>query len=175
MERIEPKSNVQKAELRPECASEDNMLNTEMKALWRGVDVSSAKIPRIGPRRIRVALLDDDESVRKAVSRLLAASDIEVSTFAVGHELLLWLKHQRPNCLILDLQMPKINGFGVMDALHRANIHLPIVVITAHDIPGMGDEAIAAGAVTYLRKPFEESALLAAIAKAIAQAGSPPN
>ena len=89
--------------------------------------------------RMSVAIVDDDESVRRALQRLLHASDLIAETYASGQEFLDSLKsRRRPDCLVLDLQMPGMNGLEVQRELTNAGLRLPVVVITGHDEPGAG-------------------------------------
>ena len=118
--------------------------------------------------RHRVAVVDDDESVRKALQRLLRASDLEADTFASAEDFLASLPQATlPDCLVLDLQMPCTGGLDLQRQLVRAGSQVPTVVITGHDEPGMQARCLAAGASAYLRKPLEAGTLLAAIEAAI--------
>jgi FixJ family two-component response regulator len=118
--------------------------------------------------RLRVIVVDDDESVRKALQRLLRASDLDADTFASAEDFLASLPHATPpDCLVLDLQMPGISGLDLQRQVVRAGLRFPIVVITGHDEPGMQARCVAAGASAYLRKPLEAGTLLAAIEAAI--------
>jgi FixJ family two-component response regulator len=118
--------------------------------------------------RPRVAVVDDDESVRKALQRLLRASGLDADTFASAQDFLASLPQStQPDCLLLDLQMPGTSGLDLQRQLLRAGPQLPVVVITGHDEPGMQARCLAAGASAYLRKPLEAGALLAAIEAAI--------
>ena len=117
--------------------------------------------------RRRVAVVDDDPSVRKALARLLRASDLDAHAYGSAQHFLESLQTSVPDCLVLDLQMPEMNGLALQRELGRAGIRLPIVVITGHDEPGMQARCLAAGAAAYLRKPLEERTLLAAIEAAI--------
>jgi FixJ family two-component response regulator len=118
--------------------------------------------------RLRVAVIDDDESVRKALQRLLRASDFDADTFASAQAFLASLPQATPpDCLVLDLQMPGTSGLDLQRQIVRAGLRLPIVVITGHDEPGMQARCLAAGASAYLRKPLEAGKLLAAIEAAI--------
>jgi FixJ family two-component response regulator len=121
--------------------------------------------------RHRVAVVDDDESVRKALQRLLRASDLDVDTFASAQDFLASLPQATsPDCLVLDLQMPGTSGLDLQRQVVRAGLRLPIVIITGHDQPGMQARCLAAGARAYLRKPLEAGTLLAAIEAAITAA-----
>jgi FixJ family two-component response regulator len=118
--------------------------------------------------RHRVAVVDDDESVRKALQRLLRASDLDADTFASAEDFLASLPHAPlPDCLVLDLQMPGTSGLDLQRQLVRTGPQVPTVVITGHDEPGMEARSLAAGASAYLRKPLEAGTLLAAIEAAI--------
>lgn len=111
----------------------------------------------------RIAVVDDDESVRRATRRLLRTAGFEVETYSSGAEFLDAAKHCRPSCVIVDLHMPGISGLEVQSKLALSGLEIPVLFITAYDDPGARDRAIQAGAVGYLRKPFSEGALLAAI------------
>jgi FixJ family two-component response regulator len=118
--------------------------------------------------RSRVVVVDDDESVRKALQRLLRASDMDADTFASAEDFLASLPHAPlPDCLVLDLQMPGTSGLDLQRQVVRAGLELPIVVITGHDEPDMQARCLGAGASAYLRKPLEARTLLAAIEAAI--------
>jgi FixJ family two-component response regulator len=121
----------------------------------------------------RIAILDDDQSVRTAIARLLKASQMEAESFASYVELLNFLERGPIDCLVLDLQMPGMNGIDVMRYLHQRGIVLPTIVITAHDGPGARESCLAAGAVSYVRKPLDADTLLDAIRDAIG-APTPP-
>jgi FixJ family two-component response regulator len=115
-----------------------------------------------------IAVVDDQESVRKAIVRLLQAAGHTARGYASGHEFLEnWLV-DRPDCLLLDLQMPGLSGMDVHRALNQAKAHIPVVVITAHDSPVARQECIHAGAVAYLCKPPDERVLLDAVRLALA-------
>jgi FixJ family two-component response regulator len=114
-----------------------------------------------------IAVLDDEAQMCKALSRLLKTYGFEVETFALGTELLAACAARLPNCLLLDLHMPDLNGFVVLERLAAQHVAMPVVVITGHDQPGNAERVRGLGAVDYLLKPLDESRLLAAIRKAI--------
>jgi FixJ family two-component response regulator len=117
------------------------------------------------PRRI--AILDDDYSVRTAISRLLKSSGMDAVCYATSMALLSGFEHNMPDCLVLDLQMPGMTGIDVMQYLRHAGIRVPIVIVTAHDELGSPAACLAAGASAYLRKPLDADELIRAIGKAI--------
>jgi FixJ family two-component response regulator len=117
--------------------------------------------------RRRIAVVDDDHSVGRALRRLLRASDLDAEAYESGHQFLESLQTVVPDCLVLDLQMPGMSGLALQRQLAKAGIRLPIVVITGHDEPGMQARCLRAGAAAYLRKPLDDTTLLAAIEAAI--------
>jgi FixJ family two-component response regulator len=122
--------------------------------------------------RLRIAVIDDDESVRKALKRLLRAANLDADTFASGRDFLDSLAAQVPDCIVLDLHMPGMNGLDVQQQLARSGLQLPIVVITGHDEPLARTQCLSAGATAYLRKPLDDEALLDAIHRAVGVARS---
>ena len=117
---------------------------------------------------VHVALVDDDESVRKAVGRLLRLACQEVDVYSSGSEFLAGLHAAVPDCVVLDMYMPVMSGLDVQAALAERCPGLPIVFITAHDDPVAEQRALEAGAAAFLHKPFSEQQLLSAIATATA-------
>jgi FixJ family two-component response regulator len=111
----------------------------------------------------QIAIVDDDASVRKALMRLLQASSYTVETFASASEFLASLNQRIPDCLIVDLQMPGIDGLELRISLTRAGIAIPTIVVTAHDEPGGRERCSTAGAAAYLLKPIQKTELIAAI------------
>jgi FixJ family two-component response regulator len=117
-----------------------------------------------------VAILDDEPEMRKALRRLLTSSDFRVEEYECGEDLLAAVGLHPLDCLLLDLHMPEINGFEVLETLWSRQMPVPVIVITAHDEPGTAERVLAHGASVYLKKPVDEAALLAAITTSIASA-----
>jgi DNA-binding NtrC family response regulator len=117
----------------------------------------------------QIYVVDDDVSVREAVGSLIRSAGLSVKTFSSAQEMLASLRKEVPSCLVLDIQLPDINGFELQQELAIKDIQIPIIFLTGHgDIP-MSVRAIKAGALEFLTKPFEDEYLLEAIRKAIAQ------
>jgi len=116
-----------------------------------------------------IAIVDDDPAVLKALSRLLRSHAFRARTYASGHEFLAALPAGLPDCLIVDLQMPEMNGFELQQHLAGSGIKIPTILITAHADVGLRDQA---GLVASLRKPLQEKALLDAIDKAVGDSRS---
>jgi CheY-like chemotaxis protein len=110
-----------------------------------------------------IAVLDDEPEMRKALRRLLGCRGFRVEEYACAEDLLAALVSHPPDYLLLDLHMPGLNGFDVLEAFHSRRIPVPIIVITAHDEPGTAERVRALGASAYLKKPVDRDALLAAI------------
>ena len=112
-----------------------------------------------------IAVLDDEPQFCRALARLLKTHGFEVMTFAYGKDLLAACASRLPDCLLLDLHMPGLNGFDVLERV--AVQHLPVIVITGHDQPGNAERVRALGALAYFLKPINESQLLVAVRDAI--------
>jgi FixJ family two-component response regulator len=117
-----------------------------------------------------IAIVDDDASVCRAVSRLLRSLGMNADSFTSGRE---FIEHSetlpsfRPDCVVLDVQMPGMNGLEVQNLLVRSEHPLPIIFITAHDEMGVRERALQAGAVAFLRKPFNEELFIQTINEAL--------
>lgn len=114
-----------------------------------------------------IAVVDDEESVRLALARMLRASSFEVSIYSSGEEFLQSLKTRVPDCAVLDFQMPGLTGRDVQRALSVAKLSLPIIIVTAHDQPSLREKVLADGAVAYFTKPLRRDTLIAALDLAI--------
>jgi FixJ family two-component response regulator len=125
----------------------------------------------MGGGTVRVAIVDDEDSVRRSVERLLRSAEMQVETFASGREFLQALRESRPDFLVLDLHMPVMSGFDVCDELERAGIRMPIAIITGHDKPEYRAHAMAAGVTAYLPKPIDDKELIGVIVAATAPSG----
>jgi FixJ family two-component response regulator len=119
-----------------------------------------------------VFLVDDDASVRKALTRLIRSAGYDVQAFASARE---FLNHsdfgeRSPACLVLDVRMPGLSGLDLQRELQAANRLLPVIFITGHgDIP-MSVRAMKEGAIDFLPKPVKDKELLKAIEQALARA-----
>jgi FixJ family two-component response regulator len=111
-------------------------------------------------------VVDDEAPVRTALGRLLRLADYEVAAFASGEELLSALTGRRPDCVILDVNMPDFTGFDVEAQLKTAKFLGPVVFITASDDPAYEARARDSGSAL-LRKPFSNDSLLRAIRSAL--------
>jgi len=118
-------------------------------------------------RRPVVYVVDDDRSVRDAVSNLLESVGFHAQTFGSTDEFMHAPRPDAPSCLILDVRLPGVNGLEFQRQLDRDGIYIPIIFITAHgDIP-MTSRAMKAGAIDFLPKPFQKDELLEAIERAL--------
>ena len=118
--------------------------------------------------KMRVAVVDDDDSVRSALQRILKVQNISAEGFASGEQFLASLPQATPDCVILDLHMPGLSGLEVQQRISDAGHRLPVVVVTGHHENGLRQRCISAGASVYLRKPVDALVLRQAIDQAIA-------
>ena len=116
-----------------------------------------------------IYVVDDDASVREALSSLIRSVGLRVETFASAQEFLAHPQADAPSCLVLDVQLPGLSGLDLQQELAKADIQIPIVFLTGHgDIP-TSVRAIKAGALEFLTKPFNDEDLLDAIQQGIAR------
>jgi FixJ family two-component response regulator len=120
-----------------------------------------------------IAVVDDDPSVLKALSRLLRSRGWDVRTYGSGPEFLAALPDGLPGCLVVDLQMPEMSGVELQQHLTRKGIRIPTIVVTAHGDAGVRERCEAAGAIAFLLKPLQDTALFAALDRAIGIARKP--
>jgi FixJ family two-component response regulator len=110
-----------------------------------------------------IFVVDDDASVRDAISNLLESVGLEARVFRSTEEFWKAIRPDAPSCLILDVRLPGVSGLEFQDQLASANVYIPIIFITAHgDVP-MTSRAMKAGAIEFLMKPFQKEDLLAAV------------
>jgi FixJ family two-component response regulator len=114
-----------------------------------------------------VFIVDDDDSVRKSLARLITSVGLKVETFSSANAFLKRDAYDGPACLVLDIRMPGLSGLELQTELAKAERTLSIVFITSHGNITMSVQAIKAGAVDFLEKPFEEQDLLDAVHLAI--------
>lgn len=119
-----------------------------------------------------VFVVDDDDSVRTALSSLIRSVGLRVETFSSTSEFVAAKRTDTPSCLILDVRLPGVSGLDFQSELAKAHTPIPIIFITGHgDIP-MSVKAMKAGAVEFLTKPFRDQDLLDAIQVALERSRS---
>jgi FixJ family two-component response regulator len=117
-----------------------------------------------------IAIVDDDASVLKALSRLLGTCSYRTTTYRSAREFLDSLRHVTPECLVVDMQMPEFTGLDLLHHLTRHGIRIPTIVITGQDETGLRERCEAVGTRAYLLKPLQGEALIAAIDAATGRA-----
>jgi FixJ family two-component response regulator len=115
----------------------------------------------------KVALVDDEENVRKALERLLRSANFVTVGYASAADFLKGLADDQPDCLLLDIQMPGMTGLELQEELRRAGRSIPLIFVTGIDNPDCRAQAMRAGAAAYLLKPGSEEILLEAIRSAL--------
>jgi two-component system response regulator FixJ len=110
-----------------------------------------------------VHLVDDDEAIRRSVGFMLKTSGFHVRTYQSGVELLKSAGNLEPGCILLDIRMPGMDGLEVQAALRDKGITLPVIIMTGHGDVTLAVQAMKAGALDFIEKPFEKAVLLSAL------------
>jgi FixJ family two-component response regulator len=110
-----------------------------------------------------VYVVDDDESIRRALKRLLRSAGYHAVTFNSAEDFMETTSGRGEGCLVLDIRLPGMTGLDLQAKLAALGGKYPVIFMTAHDNPQWREMAKKAGAVAYLRKPFDEESLLNAI------------
>ncbi|HXP77810.1 MAG TPA: response regulator FixJ [Stellaceae bacterium] len=114
-----------------------------------------------------VHLIDDDDGVRQSLAFLLTTAGLAVRVYESGVAFLAALNTLQPGCIVSDVRMPGIDGLELQRRLKDLGVHLPVIIITGHaDVP-LAVEAMKAGAIDFIEKPFDDELLLAAIQVAL--------
>ena len=121
-------------------------------------------------RQTYVAVVDDDESLCRSVSRLLRAEGMQPITYPSAEAFLADTKRPRFDCLLFDIQLGGMSGIELQRQLNSFGSKTPVIYVTAHDEPATREEAQAAGCAAYLRKTDSGADVLAAIRRAIGRA-----
>lgn len=116
-----------------------------------------------------VHLVDDDETIRRSAGFMLKTSGFQVRTYVSGVELLKDARELAPGCILLDVRMPEMDGLQVQAALKERGIGFPVIVMTGHGDVGVAVQAMKAGAVDFIEKPFEKAVMLSAIEEGFAR------
>jgi DNA-binding response OmpR family regulator len=119
-------------------------------------------------RNTLIAVVDDENSICRALKRLLEASGFDVLTFPSGKEFVDALGTDQIDCAVLDLHMPGLSGLDLLKWLRSDGRQIPVIVVTGRDEHNTRALCLAAGACAYLPKPLDASQLLHAIADALA-------
>ena len=120
-----------------------------------------------GPQPLTVAVVDDDEAVRHALSNLLASLDLGVATFASAEAFLASPACRDAACLIADVQMPGMSGLDLQRHLSESGNRLPVILITAFPQEHVRRQAEAEGAIGFFAKPFEGGLMIECIERAL--------
>jgi len=116
-----------------------------------------------------VRIIDDDDSLRTALSRLLRAAGYEARGYATAEDFLREPPSDRPGCVLLDVSLPGLSGLNLQTALQAMGIMLPLVFLTGHATEAARARAMQAGAVAFIDKPIESHVLFDVVNRALAQ------
>jgi FixJ family two-component response regulator len=114
-----------------------------------------------------IAIVDDDDAVRVATGRLVRSFGLAAHTFASAESFLQSSLVSQTQCLILDVQMPKMSGVELQDHLSHIGLDIPIIFITAYPDETVRARALGAGAVCFLHKPFDQQRLAECLGRAL--------
>ena len=117
--------------------------------------------------KLYVAVVDDDNSFARSLERLFRASGFEVQTYSSGEAFLAAEKLPQPDCLVLDIHLGGMSGLDLQRRLRELRSAVPIIFVTAHDAPGVREEARRAGCSMYFLKPVPRKSLIEAVTKAV--------
>ena len=121
-----------------------------------------------------IHIVDDDPSVTRALKRLLHSWGMQVRTFASGEEFLSALKRSPDaDCSVIDVHMPGMTGLEVQERMNLSGLDMPVIFITAYEEEGVEEQALRAGAVGFLRKPFTDEALVGLVRDALERRRQP--
>jgi FixJ family two-component response regulator len=121
--------------------------------------------PQATSEHIRVAIIEDDDSVRQALSFQLRTAGFEVAAYSSAEELLEASDAKEFDCVVADIYLPRMNGLQLQEELNRTIPFASIVFITGHGDLSLGMQAMRKGAVDFLEKPVDDRALLSSIAR----------
>jgi FixJ family two-component response regulator len=134
-----------------------------MVVVWMGAPLADSV------RGPMVCVVDDDAPLRRALQRLLRAVGFDVETFESAEQFLAAEHASPPDCLVLDIRLGRLSGFDLHDRLRASGVSAPVIFITGHDDAATREQARKVHAAGYIRKPFDETSLIAAIEAAIAR------
>lgn len=110
-----------------------------------------------------VHIVDDEDAIRRSASFMLRTAGFDTRTYQSGVEFLKEVKHVDPGCVLLDVRMPGMDGLEVQRELNDRGVALPVIVLTGHGDISIAVQAMKAGAIDFLEKPFEKSQLMVAL------------
>jgi two-component system response regulator FixJ len=124
-------------------------------------------MPKMPADAAVVHVIDDDEAVRQSTAFLLRAANIQVETYEAATDFLKALTQVKPGCIVTDVRMPGMSGIELLQRLQALKVSMPVIVITGHgDVP-LAVEAMKAGAMDFIEKPFDDDVLLGAVRAAL--------
>ena len=147
------------AEMRKETAAE------RMQRVGHAISTTRKRRMTIVARR--VVLVDDDKSVRVALARLFRSAEMEMTAFESAEDFLVSGLLDSAACLIVDVRMPRMRGLELQQICNKKRAALPIIMISAFDDDDAENRALSAGALAFLRKPFDAASLLCLVREAM--------
>ena len=127
-------------------------------------------MPQAKSQSRKIYIVDDDDSVRKALSRLLRAEGFDFESFSSGEAFLATLADDARGCVVMDIRMPGLTGYDIQEKLRARGHKIPVIALSAQDGEDDRARAHALGATAFFRKPVDDQALLDAITWAVRDA-----
>lgn len=121
------------------------------------------------PANAIVHLIDDDEEVRRALAFLLGTAGVPVKVYETANLFLEKVQYSNDDCIVCDVRMPGIDGLQLLHLLRQKNVKMPVIIMTGHADIALAVQAMKAGAVDFIEKPFADEVLLRAIETAFDQ------
>jgi len=122
----------------------------------------------------KIFIVDDDESVRNSLLRLLKSAGFKAAVFKSAEHFLRDVSTEASGCVVIDVHMPGMSGFELQKLLARQKRELSVIIMTAYEDAEARQAALDAGATAFLKKPFDDSLLIEAVARALGTAGGSP-
>jgi len=120
-------------------------------------------VPLTQQESIKIYIVDDEDSIRRALGRLMRSAGLEFETYATGEDFLSHFPEKAPGCLVVDIRMPGLTGHDLMARLGEHRRDFPVIALSAQDDAETRDRAWELGAAAFFRKPVDDQALLDAI------------
>lgn len=134
--------------------------------LARGLKPAGARCSGMGEKAC-VYIVDDDESLRRALHSLFRSVDLDVVAYGSAQEFFAAPRREVPGCLVLDVRLPGLSGLDLQQQLNQAGIRIPVVLMTGHGDIAMSVRGMKAGAIDFLTKPFRDQEMLDAVLQAV--------
>jgi len=136
------------------------MQEAEYKKSIRSKKRRNVRMTKMLPEKKQIFILDDDESVCRALGILLVTYEFRVKTFVSAEDFFRAVPNRTPGCLLLDIHMSGLDGWETLQHLRTSGSRRPVIIMSADKNGGLNERALKTGAVGFLQKPFNDQALV---------------